>query len=158
MPSLFRIDKNSLMADSNEPASIVKLPGFNDMLEQNNDEVEGAEPAPVTEEDPQDRVIDQKQQQIKQLEQQIITAQEQAKAILAQADDDAKRLADEAVKKGYEEGYNQAMASVRQEQAADHERVEQAVVALRDAKSEMFSQIAPPTVRWCMASPAASGS
>lgn len=139
MPSLFRIDKNSLTANKMDSSSVVKLPGFEELMEQNGDELD--EEWEDIDEEQKDNIIDEKEQQIKQLEQQIAEAKGGAEKIITKAQIDTQRLTEEAAQRGYEEGYNQAAASVRQEQEQDHQRVEDAVIALMNARQEVFSQI-----------------
>ncbi len=141
MPSLFRIDKNSLIAESLNKASVVELPGFEDMIEQNREDIgESVEDAPPERDERQTRV-ELLQQQTERLEKQIEEAREQAKHILAEANAEAARVVEEAINKGYDEGYAQAMASVRQEQELQQRQVEDVVMALRSAKDGIYSQI-----------------
>ncbi len=139
MPSLFRIDRNSLTADSLDPASVVQLPGFEELIEQNSPEPEDAQI--FDNETEQETEIDIKQEQLEQLNRQIAEAQARASEIIEQANAEAQRLTEDAIRKGYEEGYNQAMASARQEQENAKRQMEDAVMALKQAKEEVFSQV-----------------
>ncbi len=141
MPSLFRIDKNSLIAESLNKASVVELPCFEDMIEQNREDTGEAEEDAPREKDERQTRVELLQQQTERLERQIEEARDQAKNIIAEAHKEAERIAEEALNKGYDEGYAQAMASARSEQESQQRQVEDVLMALRSAKDEIYSQM-----------------
>lgn len=140
MPSLFRIDKHSLTATS--PSSVVKLPGFDDLVER-EPEPEGEEErvVPEVEEDKEQQQIELKRQQLRELEIKITQARQEAEAIIAAANGEAERLAAQASARGYEEGMARAGEEALKEKEEANNRVESVVAALKKARDNVFSQV-----------------
>ncbi len=148
MPSLFRIDSNSLTADNMKPSSVVELPKFEEMVERNGGDPSpmpisaGASPdADAPPRSAEGEVLVRKKYELQQLQQQIKDAQGQAQEILSHAEAQAKQIIADAQQKGYGDGFAQASASVREEQTRDSRLIEEAVVSLKNARDEVFSQI-----------------
>ncbi|HBU12269.1 MAG TPA: hypothetical protein DEB31_05935 [Clostridiales bacterium] len=142
MPSLFRIDGNVLAADGDKPESVVELPGFEELIEHNG--TEPVELSKTEQEDLPEGELDEaakKQLALKKLEEKVEAAKKQADDILEQARMKAQQLEEDAQKKGYEDGYAQASASVREEQVKESQLVESVVLSLGRAREEIFDQI-----------------
>ncbi|MGI6152228.1 MAG: FliH/SctL family protein [Christensenellaceae bacterium] len=145
MPSLFRIDKNSVTGGGEHPASVVVLPGFEDVVAHNDsikeiEEVEETELLP-DEEDEQETELERKRRELAALQTEIDNAQKQAEQLVAQARVQAESILEDARRQGYEEGLNQAHVSAMEERRKEAQATEEAIVALRDAKNIVFGEI-----------------
>jgi len=143
MPSLFRIDRNSLTADGVKPTSVV-LPGFQDLVKQNTEiqkQSQVEEESNDTVQSVIDREVLEKQNELARLQSELDALKIKADTIIENAQSEAEEIKQAAMQKGYEEGFAQAAESARQEQLIEQKRVEDAIVTLQNAKDSVFEQI-----------------
>lgn len=141
MPSLFRIDKSSINQDNIEKANMVVLPGFEDVVARNDqlkekEETEAEQPVEVGE-TPEER----SRRELAEIKAEIAQAKLEKERILKEAAQEAEGIAEAARQKGYKDGFDAAQASLMAQQIEEQRKIEDAVVALRDAREEIFTGI-----------------
>lgn len=154
MPSLFRIDRNSLTADGAKPTSVA-LPGFQDLVKLKQTAVQQKqEDAPVEEpkEDPQiaknaaelqrqQQALEAKKQELAEVQRQIDELRGQAAGIIEEAQKSADTIRKEATEKGYEEGYREAQDKAAVEAQEAQRKTEDAIMSLKSAADTVYEQV-----------------
>ena len=157
MPSLFRIDRNSLTAEGAKPTSVA-LPNFQDLVKlkqtavsQNQKQQEEPE-AEVPKEDPliaqraaelqkQQQALDAKKQELEEVQRQIDDLRSQATGIVEEAQKQADSIRKEAIEKGYNEGYKEAQTAAATEAEEAQRKTEDAIMGLKSATDTVYDQV-----------------
>lgn len=155
MPSLFRIDRNSLTADGAKPTSVA-LPNFQDLVKLKQSAVQKKqeeEPAlEVPKEDPiiaqraaeiqkQEQALEAKKQELAEVQRQIDELRSQATGIIEDAQKSADSIKKEATEKGYEEGYKEAQTQAAAEAEEAQRKTEDAIMGLKSATDTVYDQV-----------------
>lgn len=154
MPSLFRIDRNSLTADGAKPTSVA-LPGFQDLIKLKQTAVQKTQEEPEVETPKEDPLLAQKAAELQKWEQEIAAKRQELDDVQRQIDElraqaggiieEAQQSSDEirkaATEQGYNEGYQEAQerASVEAEEAK--RKTEDAIMSLKSATDTVYEQV-----------------
>ncbi len=145
MSSLFRIDKNSIIAQESKTAGFVVLPRFEEMIQKTEKETDKQK---KEEETPSEAGEPEKEDELEIKKRQLAAAQkqiEQAKANAAQIIDQAKLEAQELYEKAAKEGFRAGLAKAQNEAGEARKKEKQAVAdAVRvfaAAKDSIYSEM-----------------
>ena len=147
MSSLFRIDKNSIIAQESKTAGFVVLPKFEEMIQKTEKEApqqkkDGDEPAGQkhAEEKPGDEQ-EIKKRQLAALQKKIEEAKAQAACILDQAKLDAQELYNKAAREGFRAGYDKAQNAATEARNKEKQAMADAVRMLAAAKNALYDEM-----------------
>lgn len=154
MPSLFRIDRNSLTADGVKPTSVA-LPGFQDLVKLKQTAVQQKQEETVVEEpaeDPQlqkkaeelkrqEQAIAVKKQELAEVQRQIDELRAQAAGIVDEAQKNADQIRKDATEKGYNEGYKEAQGRAQVEAEEAKRQTDDAIMSLKSAADTVYEQV-----------------
>lgn len=154
MPSLFRIDRNSLTADGAKPTSVA-LPGFQDLVRLKQSAVQQKQKEAKAEDPHEDPLIAQKEAELKkeeealaakkqelaEVQRQIDELRAQAVGIVEEAQASAEQIRKEATEKGYNEGYREAHERAQVEAEEAKRQTEDAIMSLKSAADTVYEQV-----------------
>jgi flagellar assembly protein FliH len=145
--SLFRIDRNSIIAQDSGAAGIVVLPRLEDMMQklekESNDlksieeEIEAAE----TEDNGIDAELEMKQRLLEKLQAQVEEEKQKAARYINEAKEEAQRLYEKAVNEGFKAGYAKAQSQVSEERRVEKETLAGALKSLSAAREALYDEM-----------------
>lgn len=146
MSSLFRIDKNSIIAQESKTAGFVVLPRFEEMIQKTEKEAaqpkkEEETPAAEVDEPQKEDELEIKRRQMAVLEKQIEQAKADAAGIIEQAKLEAQGLYEKAAKEGFRAGLSKAQAEAAEARKKEKQAAAEAVRALAAAKESVYSEM-----------------
>jgi flagellar assembly protein FliH len=147
MSSLFRIDKNSIIAQESKTAGFVVLPRFEEMIQKTEKETtqpkEEEEQGPAAEagEKKKEDELEKKKRQLASVQKQIEQARAEAAGIIEQAKQEAQELKQQAVKEGFHSGYAKAQAEAAQARKSEKQTAAEAIEFLAAAKDSLYAEM-----------------
>lgn len=144
--SLFRIDRNSIIAQDSGTASFVVLPRLEDMMQRMEKEsnVLRKIEEEIQAEDPADNIdaeLEMKQRQLEKLQARMEEEKQKAARFLEEAKEEAQRLYEKAVDEGFKAGYAKAQSRAADERHAEKETLAGAIKALGEAKNALYDEM-----------------
>lgn len=144
--SLFRIDRNSIIAQDSGTSSFVVLPRLEDMmqrLEKESNVLQNLEEEILAEEsgDDIDTELAFKQQLLEKLQVQIEEEKQKAVRFIEEAKEEAQRLYEKAVNEGFKAGYAKAQSQAAEERRSEKETLTGALKSLLAAKDALFDEM-----------------
>ena len=144
--SLFRIDRNSIIAQDSGTSSFVVLPRLEDMmqrLEKESNVLQKIEEEIQSEGFGND--IDEelaiKQRQLEILQVQIEDEKQKAARFIEEAKEEAQRLYEKAVNEGFKAGFAKAQSQAAQERHAEKAALTEALKSLLAAKDALYDEM-----------------
>lgn len=144
--SLFRIDRNSIIAQDSGTASFVVLPRLEDMMQKlekesvlQKIEKEILEEQPI--DDSIDAELDLKSRQLERLHVQIEEEKQKAARFIEDAKEEAQRLYEKAVNEGFKAGYAKAQSQASAERNAEKQALTGALKSLTAAKNALYDEM-----------------
>ena len=144
--SLFRIDRNSIIAQDSGTASFVVLPRLEDMmqkLEKENSALQNLEEEIQAEEPTEDidAELEFKKKLLEKMQAQVEEEKQKALRFLDEAKEEAQRLYEKAVNEGFKAGYAKAQSQMAEERHSEKNQLAAALKMLSAAKDALHDEM-----------------